>query len=37
MSAASILSASGFTHVSVLAAGPEDWVKAHDQALEAGA
>ena len=36
MGAASILTARGFTHVSVLAGGPEDWAEANGQQLEAG-
>jgi hydroxyacylglutathione hydrolase len=36
MGAASILTARGFTHVSVLAGGPEEWAEANGQQLEAG-
>jgi len=36
MGAASILTRQGFTHVSVLAGGPDDWADANDQRLEIG-
>jgi rhodanese-related sulfurtransferase/glyoxylase-like metal-dependent hydrolase (beta-lactamase superfamily II) len=36
MGAASILSGSGLTHVSVLAGGPADWAEANGQQLETG-
>jgi hydroxyacylglutathione hydrolase len=36
MSAASLLTRQGFTHVSVLTGGPQDWAEANDQRLETG-
>jgi hydroxyacylglutathione hydrolase len=36
MGAASLLTRQGFTHVSVLIGGPQDWAEANDQRLETG-